>query len=103
MKEYCIYVRQGTSTPYRLERYSTFAEAQSALSLLVKYEEERQKPYYVDNDFFTNIYPLSISLKYLRLEEREVSEWNKYSYLETNTEEKSNIVFLNNYKKAIDN
>jgi len=79
MKEYCIYIRQGNGRPYRIKHYDTLTEARRVLLEMVQYEEERENPYYVDNDFFSNNYSLAIKLKYFRLEEREVTPWNKYT------------------------
>ena len=98
MKEYCIYIRHGDGMPYRLKYYDTLIEAKRVLYEMVQHEEERQKPYYVDNDFFSNNYNLAIKLKYFRLEEREVSEWSKYT--EDRLKNKnSNIIFIKDFAK----
>lgn len=40
----------------------------------------RQRPYFVDNDFFKNTHNAnSTRLRYFCIKEREVTEWEKYS------------------------
>ena len=98
MKEYCIYIKQGDGIPYRLNNYYTFSEDKNALFLMVNYEEERRKPYYVDNDFFSNKYNLISNLKYFRIEEREVSEWEQYTQ-DIFKDKNSKILFIKDFTK----
>ena len=98
MKEYCIYIRQGNGKPYRLKNYDTLVEAKRVLLEMVKLEEERERPYYVDNDFFLNNYSLAIKLKYFRIEEREVSEWERYT-IDKRKDKNSNILFIKDFSK----
>lgn len=65
MKEYCIYVRQGSGTPYVLKTYPDIISAKRAVDRLVELEEERNRMYFVDNDYFYNKYCYAGSLKYL--------------------------------------
>lgn len=94
MKEYCIYVRQGTGNPYFLSPYNNIIEAKKALFEIIQLEEERQRPYYIDNDFFQNKYVLLNNLKYLCIKERNVEEWQKYSEENTVEENNNKIIFL---------
>lgn len=100
MKEYSIYIRQGNGRPYTIGTYNSIYDAQIALGNMVRLEEERQKPYYVDNDFWDNKYSLVSNLRYFCIKEREVTEWQVYC--ESNVEEEnenSNIIYFANYLK----
>lgn len=104
MKEYSILIRQGDGTPYTLKPYRNILEAKKALNEIIKLEEERQKPYYVDNDFFENKYNQAIRLKYMCIRERETTEWEKYSeekiIQETINKYHKKIVYIENYKTS---
>lgn len=98
MKEYCIYIRQGSGMPYVLKTYPDIVSAKKAILNLVSFEEERNRMYFVDNDFFYNKYCYAGNgLKYMCIQEREVTEWKKY--IETNSFGKNNIIYLKNYIK----
>ncbi len=62
---------------------------------MISFEEERQRPYFVDNDFFNNKYNISTKLRYFCIRVRDVTDWEKYS------EEKeicqSNIIYFNGF------
>ena len=47
---------------------------------MITLERERNRPYYVFNDFYDNEYPASINGKIFCIKERTVSNWEKYSY-----------------------
>lgn len=79
MKEYSIFIKQGSGTPYFLNSYSNIHLAKRAIYNLVNAEEKRNRMYYVDNDFFNNKYTFCSNLKYMCIKEREVSNWQKYS------------------------
>ena len=98
MKEYCIYVRQGSGMPYILKTYPDIISAKSAVDRLVESEEERNKMYFVDNDYFYNKFSYVGNLKYMCIQEREVTEWKKYSE-EHIIENKNNIIYFKNYLK----
>jgi len=100
MKEYCIYVRQGSGIPYILRTYPDIISAKRAVDRLVGYEEERNKMYFVDNDYFYNKYFHAGSLKYMCIQVREVTEWQKYTETKNIDNNKSNIIYLRNFKKS---
>ena len=80
MKEYSILVRQGSGSAYLLQTYSDVLSVKRAIANLVEFEESRNRMYFVDNDFFNNkYYCVNSGLKYLCVQVREVSEWQKYS------------------------
>lgn len=98
MKEYGIYIRQYSGKPYMIHFFNDIEIAKLKLYDMISLEEERERPYYVDNDFFKNTYNMSIKLKYFCIKEREVSEWENYS--ETNEKKEENkIVFFQNFKR----
>lgn len=99
MKEYGIYIRQGSGTPYMIHIFDNLDNAKIKLYDMISLDEERLNPYFVDNDFFENRYDISIKLKYYCIKEREVSEWQTYSKEKSEEEQKDKIVYLLNYKK----
>jgi len=64
-------------------------------------EEERKRPYFVDNDFFHNKYVMVGKLKYFCIKERDVSEWNTYSERESKKVNSNKIIFLNDFKNVL--
>lgn len=98
MKEYGIYIRCNGGTPYMIHIYDNLYSAKTKLYEMVNLEEERERPYFVDNDFFENKYNLAVKLKYFCIKEREVSEWIQYSKENEERQENNNIIFLKNYK-----
>lgn len=97
MKEYAILIKQGTGNSYILGTYPDISSAKRAIINLANYEEEKNKMYFVDNDFFDNKYSyIGNGLKYMCIKEREVTDWIKYN--ECNDDKKfSNIFYLKNY------
>lgn len=100
MKEYSIYIRQGEGTPYIIGTYKDIFSVKTALYDMVSLEEERQRPYFVDNDFFNNQYNIQTKLKYFKIIVRDVTDWEKYS---SDFEEKNNskIILLKDFKKTL--
>lgn len=88
-KEFCIYIKNGMGTPYIQAPYRTFEEALIALNNMVSFEEERNRFYYVDNDFFNNKYPPNTMGKYFCIKERCVEEWEKYEKYKVDSKGKS--------------
>lgn len=80
--------------------FNNIDNAKTKLYEMIQLEEERQRPYFVDNDFFYNKYNISIKLKYYCIKEREVSEWNNYSE-EKSKKEKNNKVIYINFEKVL--
>ena len=75
-------------------------EARKVINEMVQLEEERHRPYYVDNDFFENKYSLISNLKYMCLQEREVSEWSKYSEEKAVKNTLDKILYLSDFKTS---
>lgn len=80
IKEYTIFITCRGGIPYCLCTFKSFAEALSSLENMINLERERNRPYYVFNDFFENEYPASINGKTYCIKERTVTEWQKYSH-----------------------
>lgn len=60
---------------------------------MISLEKERNRAYYVDNDFFENIFPSNMqNLKYFCIKERNVTEWEKTTEFKQN---KNNIIYFN--------
>lgn len=59
---------------------------------MIDLEIERNRAYYVDNEFFNNVYPYNIyHCKYFCIKERKVTEWKKSVERKNN-----NIIYFNN-------
>ena len=101
MKEYCIYCIWNGGTPFISDTCKNLESAKLKLYNMISIEEERKRPYYVDNDFFPNKYTYVGRLKYFCIKERTVSEWEKYSEEETNIKN-NKIIYMDNFKKVID-
>lgn len=101
MKEYGIYIRQGSGTPYMIHFFNNIDSAKLKLYEMIQLEEDRQRPYFVDNDFFDNKYNTSIKLKYFCIKERDVTDWQSYSKDKNNEEDSNNIIFLDFNKKVL--
>lgn len=99
MKEYGIYIRQGNGKPYMIHIYNNIESAKMKLYDIITIEEQRQRPYFVDNDFFNNKYSNSAKLKYLCIKSREITEWETYSKEET--KDKNNKIIYFNFKKVL--
>lgn len=102
MKEYCIYCIWNGGQPFILDTFKSLETAKFRLYDMISLEEERNRPYFVDNDFFDNKYNYVVRSKYFCIKERKVTEWEKYSEEETKIENKNKIFYINNYKKVID-
>lgn len=96
MKEYGIYIRQGSGNPYMIHIFNNIDSAKIKLHEMVQLEEERGRPYFVDNNFFNNKYNISTKLKYFCIKQRDVSNWE--NYLEEKISKKeNNILYFNNF------
>lgn len=98
MKEYCIFIKNKNGLPYILDTFSNIDDVKLQLMRMVSLEEERNRFYFVDNDFFENKYPLNGNGKYFCLKEREVTFWQNYSEKDNNIKKENIINFFNYYK-----
>lgn len=98
MKEYGIYIRQGDGKPYMIHIFDNIESAKGKLFEMILLEEERGRPYFVDNDFFNNQFHIASKLKYYCIKEREVSEWKKFSESNFIKNEQNKIIYFQNYK-----
>lgn len=102
MKEYCIYIRHGSACPFRTSTYSTFDSAKQALLIMTQDFAERNRVFYIDNEFYENKFPLGLQgCTYYQIQEREVFDWEKYNIKNTN-EIKYDCKILKFQKKSID-
>ncbi len=59
MKEYGIYIRQYSGTPYMIHIYDNITSAKLKLYEMIQLDEERQKPYFVDKSLLLEeLFPL---------------------------------------------
>ena len=99
MQEYTIKIKCNGGTPYFLYNYKSFNECYAHLIDMIILEEERGRPYFVDNNFFNNKYKNCTNLKYFKILVRDVSEW--FDYDENNSKnEKNNIIYFNKFQKS---
>lgn len=98
MKEYCILIKNKDGLPYILDTFNSIENAKLKLLDMILLEEERNRFYFVDNDFFNNKYPFNINGKYFCIKERDVTVWQNYSEKNNNIKEEKVINFFNYYK-----
>ena len=103
MKEYGIYIRHGNGKPFMIHIYNNLDSAKFKLYDILRLEEERQRPYFVDNDFYNNKYSNVSKLSYYCIKVREVSEWVSYSEEKELENKKDNIIYFQNFKKQLTN
>lgn len=77
--------------------FDNFNSALQKLELLISYDEERGRPYFVDNSFFNNKYDLLPDLIYYCIKEREVSKWDKFSNFSNSNDKKYKNTNLINF------
>lgn len=63
---------------YNIHIYDNFFNAQNDLYNMIELEKQRNRPYYVNNDFYDNEYPATLNCKIFCLKERNVSKWEIY-------------------------
>lgn len=95
--EYIIYCIYNGGKPFYLCTYDNINLAKIDLYNMVELEKKRNRPYYVDNDFFENEYSSNVLGKYFCIKQREVSEFKKYEEYK-NSYKNNNIV---QFKKFI--
>ena len=62
---------------------------------MISLEKERNRTYYVENDFFENIFPPNLqNCKYFCIKERTVSNWDTVSKFKQN---RNNIIYFNKF------
>ena len=103
LKEYSIYQRHGTGTPFMIHFFNNIMDAKLKLYDIIRIEEESNRPYYIDNDFFDNKYNFISDLYYLKILVRDVTDWEKYSEEESKESKKNHnkIIFMQDYKKVL--
>lgn len=103
--EYCIYQINRGGQPFIYHIYDNLENAKLDLYNLISLEKERNRPYYVNNDFYENEYTPNISSKYFCIRKRTVTQWENYSKQkekqeQENTENKmnkNNLILFENY------
>lgn len=88
--EFCIFIKNGRGSPYTIGTYNSFGDAFVALQNMLSLEEDRNRFYYVDNDFWDNKYPPNMYGKYFSILERNVGEWKKHESQITSSKTKEN-------------
>ena len=78
MKGFSIYQRHGNVKPFMMHTFTDVLSAKLKLNDITATEEERGRPYFVDNDFFNNKFSHCSNLYYLCIMEREVGECSKF-------------------------
>lgn len=99
MKEYGIYIRCNSGQPYMIHFYNNITSAKLKLYDMISLDEERGRPFYVDNDFFNNKYSCSNCIKYYCIKVRDVSDFDIYSEEKARDENDKKIIYLSNFKK----
>ncbi len=101
-EEYTIFCRVGQGKPYNLHTFDNLQIAKIKLYDMISLEQERNRPYYVYNDFYKNEYPPTVGCKIFCIKKRTITDWEIYSQLEEqikhNPEEHNNVIL---FKKTI--
>lgn len=93
IKEYTILCVYNGGKPFNLQTFYSLEDAKYKLYDMINLEIERNRAYYVDNDFFKNVYPYNLQhCKYFCIKERNVTEWEKTSLVNKN---RNNIIYFN--------
>lgn len=100
MKEYALYCQINGGKPY-IDMTSTCKdEILVKLYDIISYKKERNFTFFVDNDFYNNIYN-NINIQfYFKILVRDITDWQTYSkYEEEQEEEKENskILYFQDY------
>lgn len=107
MIEYTIYIRNGSCPEFNALPfyYNSFQEVMVKLQELICLEEKRHRPYYVENKFYENKHSYNYSGKLFIIKSRNVSNWEvcEDNCMENKTKEKTNIKYINNYLKNLNN
>lgn len=91
--EYTILCIFNGGKPFYLQTFSSLQEAKLKLYDMVNLEIERNRPYYVDNDFFNNVYPYNLHhCKYFCIKQRNITEWENLFEIK---KRKNNIIYFN--------
>ena len=78
IKEFTILCVYNGGKPFFLNTFYSLEDAKYKLYDIIALEKERNRAYYVDNDFFSNVYPYNLEhCKYFCIKERNVTEWEK--------------------------
>lgn len=99
MKEYAIYCRIKKGKPFIVFNSTEKSVIISKLYELISYKEEYNETYYVENDFFHNIYIQINANWFYCIKEREVSDWQTYSKEKDLEKENNKIIYFHNFSK----
>lgn len=94
-KEYSILCIYNRGKPFILKEFNNLESAKLKLYEMIKLEEERLRPYFVDNDFYKNKYNIGLQgSKYFCIQEREITEWKKYTMNKNIKKYNDNVVIF---------
>lgn len=74
--EYIIYCKKAKGTPYLMA--TVFNNEMQIKSFIIEIGERHQRfnqPYYIDNNFYENIHPLTTDVFYYKILKRKVNNW----------------------------
>lgn len=99
-KEYTIFCICNGGIPYNLHVYNNLTDAKLKLYDIISLEKERNRPFYVHNDFYKNEYPASVKCKIFCIKERQVTDWEIYSKdNEEMSKQENNVIYFNEFIK----
>ena len=78
LKQYGIYCVNGKGKPFMISFFDNALSAEWDLHQAVLQWDKYNFTYYIDNDFFKNIYSRNEARFYRQIKVREVSEWQQY-------------------------
>lgn len=100
MKKYCIYNIWNGGTPFIIHTFDNIFSAKLKLQEIIEIEELRNRPYYVDNDFWVNKYPPGVKRKYFCIKCRDITNWEKVFENENKTSNLNNVYYFHLDKRG---
>lgn len=74
--EYAVYCRKSKATPYLIgHTFEDEIQVKRFIEEIGKRHERFNQPYYVDNKFYSNSYPMTVDGFYYKILKRKVNDW----------------------------
>ena len=87
--EYAIYCRVGRAIPYIKIIFNSLDDVYRHIAQIEKKHNRYNQFFYIDNDFYKNIYNISCGGTYYKVLRRPVADWEEF---ETETVKYFNVV-----------
>ena len=82
--EYSLYTRVGQGSPYITKLiYTELTELYITINDIERKHQRIGTPFYIDNDFYRNIYQNAIGGTYYKILRRRVNDWESFATKES--------------------